>query len=309
MDLDFSLWSGRFSEWMRLRNWSEQTITAYGAGLKQFFVYLRSQGVVSLGAVTRDLVEGFRTHLFYRRFRGKTLSVQTQASRLQAVKSFMRYLAKENYLLVDVASTVDLPKRAQLLPLVLSELQTVRFLEEPDVATPMGIRDRAIVEVLYATAVRNGELCSFCLDDIDRERPALWVRQGKGQKSRLVPLGEEALVWLDEYLARVRPLWASRSDEVHIFLNRLGRPMARGQLQRMVHQRAQKLGLIGVRPHTLRHSCATHMLAGGAGLRHVQELLGHASPVTTGHYTQVEISDLHKVLRRCHPREKRWGQN
>ena len=308
MDLDLNLWSGRFSEWMQLRNWSKLTILSYRLGLKQFFEYLRAQGVVSLGAVTRDLSEGYRTQLFYRRHRGKSVTVATQVQRLQSVKAFIRYLARENYLLTDVGSLVDLPKQAKHLPLVLSEDQMIRLLENPDVSEPRGIRDRAILEVLYATGLRNSEMVSLCLEDIDREHPALWVREGKGKKSRLVPLGDEALAWLDEYLERVRPLWVGNADVVHVFLNTQGRRLTQQGLQRMVQRQAQKLGLKGVKPHTLRHSCATHMLARGAGLRHLQVLLGHSSPVTTGHYTQVELSDLHKVLRRCHPREKRWGQ-
>ncbi len=307
-ELRSEMWMERFAEWMRLRNWSGQTITAYRCGLRQFFTYLESQGVASLAVVTRDLIEGFRTHLFYRRNGGKPLSVTTQSARLTAVKSFMKFLVRENLLLVDVASTVDLPKRPQNLPKVLGEDEVVKLLESPDLTTLHGIRDRAILETLYATAIRNGELCGLCLPDVDWENTALWIRLGKGQKSRLVPIGEEALAWLEEYLRRVRPQYATRDDQAALFLSRRGRPMQRSTMINILNRYSKKANLPGVTAHTLRHSCATHMMRRGAGLRHIQFMLGHGSPVTTQHYTQVDLSDLQKVLRRCHPRERAFGK-
>ena len=302
-ELRGELWSERFAEWMRLRNWSPESILTYQVGLRQFFTYLESQGVVSLAAITRELVEGFRTHLFYRRHKGKPLSVATQACRLTAAKSFLRYLVRENVLLADVASTVDLPKKQKVLPRVLAEDEVARFLQGPDVETLMGIRDRALLETLYATALRNGELGSLQLEDLDWDRRALWVRLGKGQKDRVVPIGDEALAWLEEYLRRVRPQWVTREDEKHVFLHLRGGRLKHEAVRKIVVRYAQKAGLQGVKPHTLRHSCATHMLARGAGLRHLQVMLGHESLVTTQHYTRLDLGDLHKVLRRCHPRE------
>lgn len=302
------LWLERFSDWMRLRNWSPETISSYCWGLRQFFAYLDSQGVASLASVSRELVEGFRNHLFERRYRGKPISVSTQASRLGAVKAFLRYLVKQNILLVDVASMVDLPKAAHPLPKVLSEDEVLRLLEAPDVATPMGIRDRAVLEVLYATAVRNGELGSLCLPDIDWEHQALWVRLGKGKRSRLIPFGEEALAWMEEYLRRVRPRLVCKEEEQHVFLGRRGTRLSREMVVSIVSRYAKGLQFAGVSPHTLRHSCATHMLRRGAGIRHLQEMLGHSSPITTQLYTQVDLSELHKVLRRCHPRERQFGK-
>ena len=298
-------WMERFAEWMRLRNWSDQTILTYRCGLRQFFAYLESQGVASLAVVTRELVEGFRNHLYNRRTRGKPISVATQASRLTAAKSFLKFLVRENVLLADVASTVDLPKKQKTLPTVLSETEVARLLQAPDVDNLTGIRDRALLETLYATALRNGELGSLQLEDLDWERRALWVRQGKGQKDRVVPIGDEALAWLEEYLHRVRPQWVTRDDEKHLFLHLRGGRLAHEAVRKIVMRAAQTAGLKGVKPHTLRHSCATHMLARGASLRHLQEMLGHESLATTQHYTRVELADLHKVLRRCHPREAR----
>jgi integrase/recombinase XerD len=298
-------WRERFAQWLRLRNFSAETVLVYDLGLRQFFDYLQSQAVDAVTAITRAHLEGFRNDLYQRRHRGKPLSTATQANRLQAVKSFFKYLAQSDFILIDIAAGMEPPKVARKLPQILSEDEVLRFLELPDVSMATGVRDRAILEVLYATGLRNGELGALELDDIVWEHPALWVREGKGKKSRLVPLGAEALAWLEEYLARVRPLWLKREEERHVFLSTQGRPLNRSSVLALVVHLARKSGLKAT-PHTLRHSMATHMLRRGAGLRHLQAMLGHASPLTTEHYTQVELSDLHKVLRRCHPRERGW---
>lgn len=299
-------WMERFAEWMRLRNWTQGTIETYRVGVVQFFDYLRSQGVQSLTEMSRELIEGFRSHLYYRRHRGKNLAVSTQTTRLLAAKAFVKFLVRENLLLVDWSASVDLPKSPEKLPKVLAEEDVIRLLEAPDVSTLKGIRDRAILETFYATALRNGELRRLCLEDIDREHSALWVHLGKGQKSRMVPIGEEALAWLEEYLRRVRPQYVSRDGQQVVFLSSNGLPLRRPCIVRILARYAAQVQLPGVTAHTLRHSCATHMLRRGAELRHLQEMLGHNSPVTTQHYTQVDLTDLHKVVRRCHPRERKW---
>lgn len=304
MHLSFDPWLSRFQDWMRLRNWSDLTLANYSCRVRDFLRFLDSQGVTHLGSLHRGLVESFRQDLFNRRVKGKPLAATTQSARLTAVKTFLRFLAKENVLLMDVGAGVDLPKRAQSLPRVLSEDEVVRLLESPDVATLRGIRDRALLEVLYCTAARNSEVGSFLLEDIDWELPALHIRQGKGQKDRFVPLGEEARAWLEEYLQRVRPAWLRDGSELHLFLNSQGRALTRASLAELMKFHVRKLGWKGVTAHTLRHSAATHMLRRGANVRHLQELLGHSSLQTTSHYTQVDLKDLHKALRRYHPRER-----
>lgn len=305
--LDSELWLHRFLEWMRLRNWSAQTQANYGAGVREFLRFLDSQGVRQVNAITRALIESFRVHLFQKRYRGKPLTMSTQASRLTAVKSFVRYLADADYLLLDVGAAVKLPRYHRPLPRVLSEDEAVRLVEAPDVTQATGVRDRAILETFYCSGVRSHELGQLTLADVDWQEQSLWIRHGKGDKSRLVPLGDEAVAWMEEYLARVRPLWLASADEDHLFLTRRGTPMDRSTLGTVVTRWARSQGL-QASPHTLRHSCATHMLRRGANLRHLQALLGHESPLSTQHYTKVEISDLHKAVRRFHPRERKWGQ-
>lgn len=307
--LDLELWQQRFGEYVLLRQHSKGTAQTYQHGLKPFFAFLNSQGIESLNEVSRDTLENYRSHIFtIRSPQGRLWSATTQKSRLAIVKSFFRYLSQAGYLLVNVAAYLDLPKVHRSLPAVLSESETLKLLAVPDVQTAVGIRDRAVLEVLYATGIRNSELCDLMLDDLDcsGDFPLLRVLHGKGNKSRIVPLTEEALAWIEAYLVQVRPRWLFRSADRHLFLSTTGRPMSRCLLGEIVSRlgRKAKLGK-PVTPHMLRHGCATHLLKHGANLRHIQVLLGHASSATTEHYTKVEVSDLAKVLNRYHPRERR----
>jgi integrase/recombinase XerD len=188
---------------------------------------------------------------------------------------------------------------------ILSERETLRLLEAPPVDSELGVRDRAILEVLYGTGLRNTELCQLNLDELDFARHLLRVSHGKGDKPRLVPLGEEAEIWLQEYLLKVRPRLLRNANDHQVFLGSRGCPLTRARLATLVSRWARRAGLQKhTTPHTLRHSCATHMLAHGADLRYIQAMLGHSSPETTQRYTRVEISDLRKVILRCHPRER-----
>ena len=305
--LDLKLWQERWSEYLAVRQSSTYTIATYGVGLKSFFAFLEDQGVEALSEVTRELLEEYRSHLFARRTaQGKRLSPATQCARLGAAKAFFRYLVAANYLAFDPCASLELPILRPDLPAVLSESEVVRLLETPDVSTRLGVRDRAVLELLYSTAIRNGELCDLRCEHLDPEFTSLLIACGKGGKPRLVPLGEEARDWLETYLARVRPFWQTKHSTESLFLNQRGSSLKRYQLTRIVRLLAGAAGLgRTVTPHTLRHSCATHMLRRGAGLRQLQVLLGHSSSRTTDHYTRVDLTDLRKVLRRCHPRERR----
>lgn len=305
--MDVALWRSRFREYLQLGQYSPRTVAGYVGELGELFAFLAERGVESLGGVTRERVEEYRNHLFYLESRGRRLSSTTQNRRVHAVKTFFRFLAEEDFLLIDPAVEVDAPRTPGTLPrVILSELETKRVLEAPDVSTALGLRDRAILEVLYGTAIRNSELSALTLDAVDLARGELRVHRGKGGKSRVLPLGEEAAAWLEAYLARARPQLARASREALVFVTWRGLRFTRGALSEVVRRAARDAGVRKeVTPHVLRHCCATHMLRHGAGLRHLQELLGHASVATTQAYTRLETSDLRRVLRRCHPRERR----
>jgi integrase/recombinase XerD len=312
--VELSRWQSRFREHLQLRQFAPGTLANYTAELAPFFAFLESHGLTSLGEVTRSLVEDYRTHLFYATNAGtdpkkhaQRLSVGTQARRLSAVKAFLRYLLAEGYLVADPAAGVALPRTPQDLPrALLSEEETERLLEAPDVGTPLGLRDRAILEVLYGTGIRNGELVALTLEAVDLTRHELRIHRGKGDKSRVVPLGEEAEGWLEAYLATGRPhLLGQRSDPGAVFLSWRGHPLRHSAVCALVVAALQAAGLEKkITPHGLRHGCATHMLRHGAGLRHLQALLGHEQVNTTQRYLQIEVTDLREVMNRCHPRER-----
>ena len=306
--MDIVLWQERFGEYLRMRNMSPLTVKAYTAELAHFLTFLQRQSLESLSGLTRLHLQGYQTELFYHEFRGSRISPNTQATRLAAVLSFVHFLVAQDYLLLDVSVGLELPKSVRGLPrTILSEPETLRLLEAPDTATTLGLRDRAIMEVLYGTAIRNAELRALTLGQVDQGRRLLHIEHGKGDKARMVPLGEEAEVWLEEYLCKARPLLARAKSPHHVvFLTRSGLSFGSANLAEMVLRWAKKAGLEKhVTPHSLRHSCATHMLRRGANLRYLQQLLGHANANTTEGYTRVEISDLRKVITRCHPRERK----
>jgi integrase/recombinase XerD len=293
---------------MLVRQFSKDTMNNYARGLKHLVAFLDIYGVVRLTEVTPDVLEEYRTALFYRKTeQGKSLTVGTQVAWLMSAKSFFRFLVHDGYLLSDPARRLELPRRGKNLPNVLSEQEVKLLIETPNIQTAFGLRDRTILELLYGSGIRNQELCNLQLDHLDRCRKLVRIVRGKGNKSRVVPIGDEAQVWLNAYLIRVRPQLLRKADVPFVFLDRWGQNgLGREGLSGIVRKLGRQAGLSKpVTPHALRHSCATHMLRHGAGLRQLQKLLGHASPVTTEHYTQVEISDLKRVISRCHPRERK----
>lgn len=307
MTHELLLWQSRFSEYLAMRGTSPRTLETYRTELVHFFAFLDENGVESLTELTRDHLEGYRTHLFYQRTRaGRNLALSTQQVRLQAVRRFAKFLAHERYHLMDVGLHIELPSRQQTLPrVILTEIEAARLMEAPDVTKAMGLRDRALLELLYGTGIRNSELIGLRLEHLDLARRLVHVVQGKGRKDRVVPLGDEAQAWLEEYLARARGQLLHRGEHLLVFVTYFGGPIEREDLAAIVARCGQRAGLEKhVTPHVLRHSCATHMLKRGAGLRHLQVMLGHSSADTTQRYTRVEPSDLRKVLRRCHPRER-----
>jgi integrase/recombinase XerD len=220
-----------------------------------------------------------------------------------SIKSFHRFLLKEKATKEDPSALIQFPKVGRSLPAVLTGPEVESLLDAPDTSTPLGLRDRAIVETLYGSGLRVSELCSLKTQEVNMKEG--WVRVlGKGSKERMVPIGKQALKWIAEYLEEVRTGWVRagrRRDE--LFLNRRGGKLTRIRVWMIIQECAKKAGLdrhIG--PHTLRHCFATHLLEGGASLRDVQEMLGHASLATTQIYTHVDRRRLTDIYRKFHPR-------
>ena len=307
----FDLLVARFVEHMQVLGWSPRTVDGYRSQLAFFLAWLDAEtDVAEFTAITPEVLHAYQTHLFGSSdANGRSLSIATQAARLSVVRSFFRYLVKSDVLLFDPSAAIEMPKRKGILPRsILSKQEMARLLAAPDATTPLGLRDRAMIEVLYSTGIRNAELRALQVYDVDLERGLLRVNQGKNAKDRVVPLGEAACTWLREYLGEARPklLAGRREAEPTLFLSKTGRRLVPlGVLYPLKkHARAAGIERI-VTPHTLRHTFATHLLAGHADIRHIQAMLGHASVATTQIYTRVEVTDLKAVHRRCHPRERR----
>ena len=304
--LDGSLWMERFGEHLELLNRSTRTIEGYLIEIRLFFGFLAERGIEDIACIRREDVTAYRIFLHSARKRNREpLKIQTQNCKLSAIFVFLKFLYQERFLLANPAEDMRLPKVPDTLPAELpDEEQVFKLLAAPDTSSPQGMRDRAILELLYSSALRNFELRALRVGDLDLHRLEVRIRFGKGQKERIVPLGEPAAIWLEAYLAKGRGLLLCDKSDDALFLNQWGRPLKGEVLATLVKKYGERAKLpMKVTPHVLRHCCATHMLARKASLRHLQRLLGHASSSTTERYTRVEVSDLREVFLRCHPRE------
>lgn len=254
--------------------------------------------------ITRPILERYQRHLFrVRRPNGRPLSVRTQRNRLGPVKDYFRWLAKRRHLVHNPASELELPRLQQRLPTKAMSIEEVEaVLRGPDLATPFGVRDRAILETFYSTAMRRAELLSLDLYDIQPERGWAVIREGKGRKDRVVPIGERCLEWIDKYLEESRPLLVTDPAEPALFPTKEGNRFTPHRLSQMVHRAidAADLGKSGS-CHLFRHTAATLMLEGGADIRYIQQLLGHQNLQTTQIYTRVSIVQLQAIHRATHP--------
>lgn len=233
----------------------------------------------------------------------KTTKSTTQRRIIASIKRFYGYLAKERLLAVDPSLAITLPKMPQRLPKSLTEAQVVALIQSPDINTPAGVRDRAMLEVLYATGLRVSELIRLTVFEVSMEVGAVQL-VGKGNKERLVPLGEVALHWIRRYVTEVRPLMLGENAEDGLFLSRLGRRMTRQAFWQLIKRYATiaHLPQESLSPHTLRHAFATHLMNHGADLRVVQMLLGHADIATTEIYTHIAKDHLKTMHQKHHPR-------
>ncbi|MFW6161928.1 MAG: site-specific tyrosine recombinase XerD [Planctomycetota bacterium] len=275
------------------------TQAAYRADLNRFAAYLEAEGIADPARVTTTVVLGFMMGL-----KDEGLAAASIARMLASVKMFYRFLSLEGMVERNVTQALDSPRLWRRLPHVMSPEEVERMLGAPDTAKPLGVRDRAILELLYATGARVSEVCGLDADSIHFDYGYLRCI-GKGNKERVVPVGRTAMGWVRRYLDEVRPRLLRGTPAAALFVSsrRRGKRLTRSTVWRMVKKYA---GLAGVRknvhPHTLRHSFATHLLSRGADLRSVQEMLGHASIVTTQVYTHVDHDRLKDVHRRYHPR-------
>ena len=281
------------------RGLSENTRLAYGHDLSEFLAFLARKGRTGIQETSRrDILD------FLMESKQKGLAAPSLARRLVAIKVFFRHLSREGLLATNAADAMDSPRLWKILPETLSVAEVDRLLAAPDPATARGLRDRAILETFYATGLRVSELAALALESLHFD--AEYVRcVGKGDKERVVPIGGRARAAVQAWLERGRPAYAAKSKEPGraVFLSRLGTPLSRVTLWRHIRAYARKAGIRKeISPHVLRHSFASHLLANGASLRAIQEMLGHADISTTQIYTHVDQGRLQSVHRQYHPR-------
>lgn len=297
----------QYLEQLAIRNYSEHSIKDRATHLRYFAVWCDERGLSRPEEITLSIVERYQRALYYqRRTDGKPLSFRSQNDRLGSVKRFFRWLAKSRVIELSPAEMIDLPRIERRLPkaiLSIEEVETV--LGRPDISTPLGIRDRALLETLYSTGMRRQELCNLRLFDVDLEGQSVTIRQGKGKKDRMIPIGERAAAWLSKYIDEVRPSLALEPDEGTLFLTRLREPFSGERVSDMVRDyvEAADIGKHGA-CHMFRHTMATLMLEGGADIRFIQAMLGHADISTTQIYTRVAIRKLKEVHELTHPGAK-----
>jgi integrase/recombinase XerD len=300
---------GQYEDALAAR-YSERTVEHYLADVRFLLAWLEERGVSLVDVRSADL-EAYQAHLSaLRRRDGRPYAVGSQQARLIAMKNFFRLLYRRGDLVHDPAAAVELGRAEDRLPrVVLTEEEARRVVSAPREKTPVVLRDRAILETLYATGLRVSELAGLTMYDADTEERLLRVVMGKGKKDRNVPLTRPAARAIEEYLGKGREALAAEGrprrgeDARLLFLAEKGGKLKRGVVGKIIARWAKKAGIRKhVTCHTFRHSVATQLLRGGADIRHIQALLGHASLKATERYTRVEIGDLKRVVERAHPR-------
>ena len=289
---------GKFLESLEYeKGLSQNTLESYGADLRDYQMFLNDHSSETLIDVTPSTIVGY---LMFLRRKGR--STATVARRLASIKSFYRFLLKEGYIDKDPCENLSSPSLERRLPKVLTLAEIERLLDQPDLSTPIGLRDRAILEVLYATGLRVSELTNLDLGDVDlREGFVRCI--GKGSKERVVPLGEIAITATKSYIENGRPTLIFDPKELSLFVNQNGGRMTRQSIWKLVKKYSETARIPKeVTPHTIRHSFATHLLEHGANIRAVQEMLGHADISTAQIYTHVTKDRLKDVYARSHPR-------
>jgi integrase/recombinase XerD len=294
----------RYFVHLRMNNWSPRTIDRRSFSIGTFITWCADRGIDCVSEITSEVIESYRRSLFHHRHRrtGKPIKFSTQASYLTAIRHWLAWLCEQGWISDNPAKEVQLPKEEQRLPasyLTLSEVETL--INSVDLTTPVGLRDRAILETFYSTGMRRSELVALQLDDLNRDSRLVTIRQGKVRKDRVVPIGERALQWIERYLSDGRPALLS-APSTTLFLTTLGNAFHPNNLTALVRSYLTAVGITKRGScHMLRHTTATLMLEGGADLRSIQSLLGHEQLNTTQIYTHVTIKRLREVHKRTHP--------
>lgn len=311
--MTFENYLTRYLEALAAKGYAKGTLERHKSYLKCCFGYLEKLGITDVKAVTREQMDAYRIYLKmeYRTAQRVPLAERSFSSHMEVVTTFFRWLEETRQILMTPMVNPIRPKRPEplKLPEVLSEEEVVKILESFQVNTPHGLRDRAILEVLYSTGIRRSELVNLNVDDFLLNRRELVINQGKGRKDRVVPVGEHAAYFTEAYLKLVRPWLVGDSGEKALFLTVNGDRMVRQTLNVIIRRVVKRSGVQKrVTPHVFRHSMATHLLRNKADLRHVQAILGHTLLQSTEVYTHVTVEDLRQAVKKAHPHGRRLAE-
>jgi integrase/recombinase XerD len=295
----------RYLEHIAVRNFSPRTIEARIVYLNAFIRWCEDRAIVRPSDVTKPVIDRYQRWLYnYRNAKDKPLTFHSQHSYLVPLKSWFRWLARENYILFNPSSELDLPRLNKTLPKhIMTASEVDQVINGTDANTALGVRDRAILETFYSTGLRRLEVVHLKLYDLDIERGMVMVRDGKWHKDRYVPVGERAILWINKYLADVRPLLSPPGEDT-MFLTMTGEPFSPDSMTQLARQYVEQAKLSGGKRgacHIFRHTMATLMLEGGADIRYIQAILGHSDLSTTQIYTHVGIRNLQQVHAATHP--------
>lgn len=305
--LTLAVYADQYYEYLRILNRAPTAIQSKRWSLNRFLRWAQERDLTLPSQITLLVLQNYQRWIWqYRKEDGKPLSIAAQRDRLGSTRTFFSWLCKTHVLEANPSSDLDMPSPDHQLPIeALSVAQVEALMAAPDIRDPLGIRDRAMLELFYSTAIRRMEMAQLKVNNLNHAKRILWVRYGKGRKDRVVPVGQRALTWVEKYLEDVRPLLAVDPVEQALFLTGYGQGFNKDVLGRRVTAYMVQAGIVheGKGPHLLRHTCATHMHEHGADIRFIQQLLGHKSLDTTAIYTEVNIAQLQVVHARTHPAE------
>lgn len=297
--MDVAVTIAEYKERLKALGYAEATIEVYRVGLDHFRGYLEQREVADLRTVTKQTMLDYKAQVMT-----GTQAMETKALRIRPVKRLFEHLTESNLLLINPAEgIVETCRRNKKIGPTLTREEVRKLLLQPNLSFRGGIRDRAVMEVLYATGIRRNELLALEVHDVDLRDGIIHVRKGKGRKQRVVPLGKTAAAFLKEYLEKIRPHYNRKAPkERTLFLTDEGKALTGGALHVSLYNYRKQAGIDkSTSPHTLRRSCATHMLQEGADIRYIQKLLGHTSLATTQQYTKVVPVDIKKTHEETHP--------
>jgi integrase/recombinase XerD len=300
-----------FKDYLKVRNYAELTIDSYTTETKKFFRFIEENysRIENVTQITKEIITDYNNYLnTYKDKRGRLLSTNTKIGRFISLKKFYKFLYQNDYIVKDLLVNYEFPRREKSLPRNIPTVkEVIEIIESCNTRTPQSLRNRAILETFYSTGMRTSELCSLKIQDIDLKEQTAVIVLGKGGKTRIVPLGQYACFYIEEYLNRGRKymLKGNKKDEGFLFMSKFGIPFSRDSINTVIQNVMKNVKIDKhITCYSFRHACATHLIKNKVDIRFVSELLGHNNLQTTQRYCHLEISDLKKVHSLYHPREQ-----